>query len=79
MNDFEIKFPDLGLEEIKGNLSKWLVKDGELVELNQDIVEVEKGVLTIKSMAKGILKHLASKGDIIYINNTIGIINNQVF
>ncbi len=66
MPEREFKLPDLGEGLTDGEVVRWLVKEGEVVTLNQPIVEVEtaKAVVEIPAPYAGtVVKLHAAEGD----------------
>jgi 2-oxoisovalerate dehydrogenase E2 component (dihydrolipoyl transacylase) len=62
----EFKLPDLGEGLTEGEIVRWLVKEGDTIELNQPIVEVEtaKAVVEIPAPYAGTITKLhASEGE----------------
>jgi len=62
----EFKLPDLGEGLTDGEVVRWLVKEGDVVTLNQPIVEVEtaKAVVEIPAPYAGtVVKLHAAEGD----------------
>lgn len=57
---FNYKFPDIGEGITEGTLTKWLVKEGDLVKEGQDLAEIEtdKMTTTLPSAATGIVHTL---------------------
>ena len=49
MATFEFKLPDLGEGVVEGEIVKWLVKPGDSVEEDQDVVELmtDKATVTV--------------------------------
>src|SRR5690606_10614161 len=56
----EFRFPDLGEGIAEGELVKWLVKEGDTVEEDQDVAEVEtdKALVNIPSPYAGKVEKL---------------------
>ena len=74
MTLFEFKFPDVGEGIHEGTIVKWLVKQGDAVEADQILGEVEtdKAVVEIPSPKKGkIVKLHAEEGHIIKVGQTM--------
>ena len=66
MPEREFKLPDLGEGLTDGEVVRWLVKEGDVVTLNQPIVEVEtaKAVVEIPAPYAGtVVKLHAAEGD----------------
>jgi len=74
---FEFMFPDVGEGIHEGVLVNWLANEGEAVEKDQAIVEVEtdKAVVEIPSPEKGvILKRYGEEGDVINVGDLLVVI-----
>ncbi|MBI1970917.1 2-oxo acid dehydrogenase subunit E2 [Candidatus Woesearchaeota archaeon] len=66
----EFRFPDVGEGITEGELVKWLVEEGDTVELDQPIAELEtdKAVVEIPSPIQGkILKRHAKEGETVKV------------
>ena len=71
----EIRVPSLGESITEATISRWLKKQGELVTLDEPLVEVEtdKVTLEIGSPATGVLKEiLVQQGETVEIGTVIG-------
>ncbi|RJP19860.1 MAG: 2-oxo acid dehydrogenase subunit E2 [Candidatus Abyssobacteria bacterium SURF_5] len=76
----EFKFPDVGEGITEGEIVLWLVDEGERVEQDQLMVQVEtdKAVVEIPSPRAGtILKILYREGEIIKVGETLVIIGEE--
>ena len=74
---FEFKLPDLGEGLTEGEIVKWLVKVGELLEEGQVFVQVEtdKAVIEIPSPRKGVVLKLgAAEGETVQVGRVIIVI-----
>ena len=70
----EFKFPDVGEGIAEGEIVRWLVKEGDPVKEDQDLVEVEtdKALLTLNSPYTGKVAKLHCKeGDIIKVGDVL--------
>jgi pyruvate dehydrogenase E2 component (dihydrolipoamide acetyltransferase) len=70
----EFKFPDVGEGIAEGEIVRWLVKEGDSVKEDQDLVEVEtdKALLTLNSPYTGKVTKLHGKeGDIVKVGNVL--------
>ena len=70
----EVKLPDIGEGVTEGELVKWLVKVGDVVEADQAVAEVmtDKATVEVPSPFKGVVKELkAAEGDVIPVETTI--------
>ncbi|ANQ09769.1 Biotin carboxylase subunit of acetyl CoA carboxylase [Plasmodium coatneyi] len=64
------------MSNTNGKIVKYLIKDGEKIEKNEDYIEVEamKMIMTFKSTEKGILRHRMSEGSIVKMGDLLGVI-----
>ncbi len=70
----EFHLPEIAESVVEGEISKWLVKEGDEVEKEQPLVEVitDKVTVEIPSPFKGkILKLLAKEGDVVKVHQPI--------
>jgi pyruvate dehydrogenase E2 component (dihydrolipoamide acetyltransferase) len=70
----EFKFPDVGEGIAEAEIVRWLVKEGDLVNEDQDLLEVEtdKALLTLNSPYTGKITKLHGKeGDIIKVGDVL--------
>jgi pyruvate dehydrogenase E2 component (dihydrolipoamide acetyltransferase) len=70
----EFKFPDVGEGIAEGEIVRWLVKEGDSVKEDQDLVEVEtdKALLTLNSPYTGKVTKLHGKeGDIVKVGDIL--------
>lgn len=70
----EFKFPDVGEGIAEGEILRWLVKEGDWVKEDQELVEVEtdKAVVTINSPWTGKIEKLhAKEGEIIKVGDLL--------
>jgi pyruvate dehydrogenase E2 component (dihydrolipoamide acetyltransferase) len=77
---FEFKFPDVGEGITEGTIVKWMVKEGDKVEADQNLAEVEtdKAVVEIPSPKKGtVLKLYHKEGDTIYVGEVLAVIGEK--
>ncbi|MEK6968480.1 MAG: biotin/lipoyl-containing protein, partial [Nanoarchaeota archaeon] len=77
---FEFKFPDVGEGITEGTIVKWKVKEGDNVESDQILAEVEtdKAVVEIPSPRKGtVLKLYHKEGDTIYVGEVLAVIGEK--
>ncbi|MCQ4573735.1 MAG: 2-oxo acid dehydrogenase subunit E2 [Candidatus Brocadiales bacterium] len=71
---YDFRFPDIGEGLVEGIVVEWKVKEGDRVEEDQDIVDIEteKAVFTLPSPAAGtVLKINYREGDTIYVGDII--------
>ncbi len=75
----EIKVPSPGESISEVQLALWLVKEGEQVEKDQDIVEIDsdKATLTVAAEADGKIKLIAKEGDTIEVGSVIAVIDTE--
>jgi pyruvate dehydrogenase E2 component (dihydrolipoamide acetyltransferase) len=70
----EFKFPDVGEGIAEAEIVRWLVKEGDSVKEDQDLLEVEtdKAVLTLNSPYTGKIKKLhGQEGEIIKVGDVL--------
>jgi 2-oxoglutarate dehydrogenase E2 component (dihydrolipoamide succinyltransferase) len=69
----EIKVPSPGESITQVQLAKWLVADGEIVEQDQEIVEIDsdKASFPVNSPESGTLRILAAEGDTVEVGAVI--------
>lgn len=71
---FEFKLPDLGEGITEGEIVKWRVKPGDVVEEHQVVAEVEtdKAIVEVPSPRKGKIKSLAKdEGEVVNVDETL--------
>lgn len=71
---YEFKFPDIGEGLVEGELTTWLVKEGDYVKEDQPLCEVmtDKANVEIPSPVNGrIVKMLAKEGEIVPVHQVI--------
>ncbi|MBU2650833.1 MAG: 2-oxoglutarate dehydrogenase complex dihydrolipoyllysine-residue succinyltransferase [Bacteroidetes bacterium] len=73
----EIKVPSPGESISEVQLASWLVKDGDYVEKDQEIAEIDsdKATLTISAEESGIIKLMIEEGNSITVGSVIATIN----
>ena len=74
---FEFKFPDVGEGIVEGELLAWKVKEGDIVEENQTLAEVEtdKAVVELPSPRAGrISKLIGAEGDVIAVGSVVAVV-----
>jgi 2-oxoglutarate dehydrogenase E2 component (dihydrolipoamide succinyltransferase) len=76
----DIRVPEAGESITQVELAKWLVEDGEYVEKDQEIAEIDsdKATLTINADDDGIIKIIIEEGTTIEPGKVIGRIDNSV-
>jgi pyruvate/2-oxoglutarate dehydrogenase complex dihydrolipoamide acyltransferase (E2) component len=70
----EIRMPKFGMEMTEGILSRWLVADGDPVQKDQPIYEIEtdKVESEVLSPAAGTLRHVAEAGGTYPVGQLLG-------
>ena len=73
----EIKVPSPGESITEVQIASWLVEDGQQVEKDQDIVEIDsdKATLAVAAEVGGKIKILAKEGDTVEVGAVIATIN----
>ena len=76
----EIKVPSPGESITQVQLSKWLVSDGDPVEKDQEIAEIDsdKATLSVSAEEDGQIKFLVSEGDTVDVGSVIATIDTGV-
>jgi 2-oxoglutarate dehydrogenase E2 component (dihydrolipoamide succinyltransferase) len=72
----EIKVPSPGESITQVQLAKWLVADGEVVEKDQEVVEIDsdKASFPVASPQEGVIRIKAAEGDTIAVGSVIALI-----
>ncbi len=75
----EIVIPALGESISEAVISSWLKADGEYVERDEEIVELEtdKVTMPLPSPAAGVLKHGVGEGDTVEVGASVGSIDES--
>ena len=77
----KILMPDLSPTMTEGNLSKWLVKEGDNVKAGDVIAEIEtdKATMEVEAVDEGKITHLLQVNDVkkIPVNSVIAIIDGD--
>lgn len=76
----EFRFPDVGEGITEGTVVKWLVKEGDIVKVDQALMEIEtdKAVVEMPSPAGGtILKRNFNEGDTVKVGEVLVVIGEQ--
>src|ERR1022692_1358574 len=76
----ELEMPELAESVIEGEIVKWLVNEGDRVELDQLLVEVmtDKVTVEVPSPYAGILlKQVAKEGEVVGIGKPIAIFGKE--
>ncbi|HIG96342.1 TPA: 2-oxo acid dehydrogenase subunit E2 [Candidatus Woesearchaeota archaeon] len=77
---YEFKFPDVGEGVVEGHIVKWLVKEGDTVQVDQILAEIEtaKAIVEVPSPKAGrILKIYHQEGDTIKVGETLVMFGEQ--
>jgi pyruvate dehydrogenase E2 component (dihydrolipoamide acetyltransferase) len=70
----EIKLPDIGEGIAEGEIMKWLVKEGEIIQTDQSLVEVltDKAAVEIPAPCQGRIQSLTVKvGELVPVGATL--------
>ncbi|MBN8703235.1 MAG: 2-oxoglutarate dehydrogenase complex dihydrolipoyllysine-residue succinyltransferase [Bacteroidetes bacterium] len=80
MSLIEIKVPSPGESITEVNIARWIVKDGEYVEKDQELAEIDsdKATLTINAEESGAVKLLAKEGDTVKVGDVVCKIDTSV-
>lgn len=75
----EIKAPVPGESITEVQIASWLVNDGDFVEKDTDIAEVDsdKATLTVSAEAAGVIKIIVAAGETVKISSVIGTIDTS--
>lgn len=76
---FEFKLPDIGEGLTEGEVVKWLVSEGDVVEEDQPMVEVmtDKATVEITAPVAGTIASLkAGEGDVVPVGNVLVVIDD---
>ena len=77
---YEFKLPDLGEGVVEGEITRWLVSEGQSVEEDQPMVEVmtDKATVEIPSPVTGtVTKRFGQEGEIIKVGSTMLVIQGK--
>lgn len=76
----EVKVPSPGESITEVQLASWLVEDGEVIEQDAEIAEVDsdKATLTINAPEQGLIKLLVQAGDTVNVGTIIATIDTSV-
>ena len=77
---FEFRFPDIGEGIVEGEIVRWLVKEGDIIDEDQPIVEImtDKATVEIPSPVKGkIAKRIGKDGEMIEVGATLVVIEEN--
>ncbi len=75
----KIVIPEVGESITSGVIAAWSVADGDYVERDQTVLELETDKITMEvpAPAAGILKHTAAEGDEVEVGSTVGEIDES--
>ena len=75
----EIKVPSPGESITEVQIANWLVEDGEYVEKDQDIVEIDsdKATLSVAATENGTVKLMAEEGDAVEVGSVFASIDTE--
>ena len=77
----KILMPSLSPTMTKGNLTKWLVKEGDLIKAGDVIAEIEtdKATMEVETVDEGVVEKLLFKegAQSIPVNSTIAILSSD--
>ncbi|MCC5822698.1 MAG: 2-oxoglutarate dehydrogenase complex dihydrolipoyllysine-residue succinyltransferase [Phycisphaerales bacterium] len=75
----KIVIPNIGESVTSGVIASWSVKDGEYVERDQTVLELEtdKVTMEVPAPAAGVVKHGASEGDEVEVGAVVGEIDES--
>jgi 2-oxoglutarate dehydrogenase E2 component (dihydrolipoamide succinyltransferase) len=73
MATIEMKVPSPGESITEVVIARWLKKDGEYVEKDEEVAEVDsdKATLTINAEESGAIKLLAAEGDTVKVGQVV--------
>ena len=79
MSIIEIKVPSPGESITEVTISRWLKSDGDYVEKDEEIAEIDsdKATLTIAAEESGALKTLAKEGDVVNVGSVVAKIDTS--
>ena len=74
-----MKVPSPGESITEVQISRWLKKDGDYVEKDEEICEIDsdKATLTLSAEASGVLKIMAKEGDTIAVGTIVCSIDDK--
>ncbi|MBI3500679.1 MAG: 2-oxoglutarate dehydrogenase complex dihydrolipoyllysine-residue succinyltransferase [Bacteroidetes bacterium] len=79
MAQIEIKVPSPGESITEVTISRWLKKDGEYVNKDEEVLEIDsdKATLTVSAEQAGVLKTSAKDGDVVKVGSSVGKIDTD--
>jgi 2-oxoglutarate dehydrogenase E2 component (dihydrolipoamide succinyltransferase) len=80
MSIIDLKVPSPGESITEVTIARWLKKDGEYVEKDQEVAEIDsdKATLTINAEQSGAIKILAAEGDTVKVGAVVCTIDTSV-
>lgn len=80
MANIEIKVPSPGESITEVTISRWLKKDGEYVNKDEEVLEIDsdKATLTVSAEQSGGLKILKGDGEVVNVGSSVGKIDTSV-
>ncbi len=76
----KVVLPELGEGITKATVSHWYFKDGEIVNLNDDLVELttDKSTFNLPSPCKGVISEIMyNVGDTVDVGQILAVINES--
>ena len=75
----QIVIPEVGESITSGVIAAWSVADGEYVERDQTVLELETDKITMEvpAPAAGVIKHSAAEGDEVDVGSVVGEIDES--
>lgn len=75
----KIVIPNVGESVTSGVIAEWSVKDGQYVERDQTVLELEtdKVTMEVPAPASGVIRHGAAQGDEVAVGATVGEIDES--
>ena len=71
--EIEVKVPSVGESVTEAAIGRWLVNDGDYVEKDQPVLELDsdKASMEVTADSSGVLKHSAKEGDTVSIGAVV--------
>ncbi len=79
MAKIDIKVPSPGESITEVTISRWLKKDGEYVNAEEEVLEIDsdKATLTVSAEKAGALKILSQEGDVVKVGGVVGTVDTE--
>lgn len=79
MSVVEMKVPSPGESITEVQIAKWIKKDGDYVEKDEELCEIDsdKATLTLNAEASGVIKILAKEGETIAVGSVVCSIDTE--